>query len=246
MRKITFTAGEVVRPDILGSNKVANQNIGFAYPGKVNTLGVPLAVVGGAPNVADHLEELRNWPGEVWAINGAFGWCLDNGIKATFYTLDASPALIGMAEKATHAVLAANASPIVVDAVDGPVWLVDIDDVPHGCTSACTAPMLAAMRGYGSVTMFGCACSFADREHAYQWDYVTESRLLVQCGSSQYLTTPQLTMQAEYLADIVRDLPDYVTIRGDGFLPALVEHGEWGAVKVSRNLMESINGNIHV
>ena len=243
MAKLAFVAGDVFQPDVLNGNKAANENLGFAYPGKIDVKGAPLAVVGGAPDLGDHLEELRNWPGEIWAINGAFGWCQDNGIKATFYTLDASPVLVDMAERAGMAIIASNASPLVVQAVDGPVWLVDIEDIPHGCASACTAPMLASMRGYGSVTLFGCGCSFIEREHAYEWSHVTESRLLVKCGPDEYITTPQLIMQAEYMADIVRGLPEYVSVKGGGFLPALAEHGDWDALKVSRNLMDAINVN---
>lgn len=243
MAKLAFIPGEVFPSDLLIGNKRANESIGISYPGDVDVIGVPLAVVGGSPNIVEHIEELQNWPGEIWAINGAFGWCLDNGINATFYTLDASDCLRGMAERAKQAVMADNASPDAVAAVDGPVWLVDIEDVPHGCASACTAPMLASMRGYESVTLFGCGCSFTEREHAYKWSHTTESRLLVKCGEAEFITTPQLIMQAEYLADIARDIPEYVFIKGGGFLPALVEHGEWDALKVSRNLMDTINGD---
>lgn len=239
MRKAAFTAGEVYPSEILASNKALNNGLGFSYPGKAGANGKPLAVVGGGPQVVRFIDELKSWDGDIWAINGAFGWCVENGIDATFYTLDASPCLIGMAERARMAVLADNCSPLVLDSVDGPVFLVDMDNVPLGCTSTATAPMLAALRGYTSVTLFGCESSFTDREHAYSWQYVTESRVLVACGGSEYLTTPQLIMQAEYVSEIAREVPGYVTAKGDGFLPTLIHHGDYEILKVSRDIAEA-------
>lgn len=243
MAKITFTAGEVYPSDTLAANKVLNNGLGYPCFGTAKATKANIAVVGGGPQVSDFTEELKVWDGDIWAINGAFGWCLDHGIDATFYTLDASPALEGMAKRASRAILADNCSPSVAGAVRGPVLLVDMENVPLGCTSTATAPMLAALAGYASLTLFGCESSFTDREHAYSWKYVTESRVLVSCGSREYLTTPQLIMQAEYVADIARQIPGYVTVKGDGFLPALIEHGDYDVLKVSRDIAEAVNGN---
>lgn len=243
MAKIAFIAGEVFQPDILTSNKAKNSGLGLPFPGAVVAAGRPLAIIGGGPQISRYTEELKAWDGDIWAINGAFGWCLDNGIRATFYSLDASDGLIGVAERARIAILADSCSPLVFDAVDGPVFLVDMDAIPKGCTSACTAPMLAALKGYSSLTFYGCESSFSDAEHAYSWAYITASRVKVECGGREYLTTPQLIMQAEYLADISRSIPNFITVKGDGFLPALIEHSDYSVTKISRDLAEGINAH---
>jgi hypothetical protein len=240
LAQLTFKAGEVFPADDLARFTKLNHALGLQRFGADGTIKPRLAVVGGSPSVAGFVDELKAWPGEIWAINGALGWCLERGIEATFYTLDASAVLADMARRADKAILADHCHPAVVHAVSGQIRLVKLEGTPLGCTSAASAPMLAAQGGYDGITLFGCASSFeGDAEHAYAWASVTPSRVLVQCGGRQYLTTPQLIMQAEYLADIARQVPGYLQVMGDGFLPALIEHGEFEIVKVSRDLFQA-------
>lgn len=238
--KLTFTAGEVFPADDLARFTALNKALGLPRYGADEGIKPRLAVVGGSPSVADSVDELRAWPGDIWAINGAFGWCLEHGIEATFYTLDASDNLADMARRASSAILADHCHPAVVHAVRGAIRLIQLEGTPLGCTSAASAPMLAAQGGYEGVTLFGCASSFeGPTEHVYPWSLVTQSRVLVECGGRQYLTTPPLIMQAEYLADIARQIPGYVDVRGEGFLPALIEHGDYEIAKVSRDLAQA-------
>jgi hypothetical protein len=238
--KITFTAGEVFPADDLARFTALNKALGLPQYGTEAGTKPRLAVVGGSPSVAEFADELRAWSGDVWAINGAFGWCLEKGIEATFFTLDASSMLVDMARRASSAILADHCHPAVVHAVRGDIRLVRLEGTPLGCTSAASAPMLAAQGGYEGVTLFGCASSFnGDSEHAYAWSATTPSRVLVECGGQEYLTTPPLIMQAEYLSDIARQVPGYLEVRGSGLLPALIEHGEYEVLKVSRDLMKA-------
>lgn len=239
--KLNFTAGEVFPADDLARFTVLNKALGLPRYGAGEGIKPRLAVVGGSPSVAAFVDELKAWPGEVWAINGAFAWCLEQGIEATFYTLDASDVLAGIAKRASSAILADHCHPAVVHAMRGKVvQLVELEGTPLGCTSAASAPMLAAHGGYEGITLFGCASSFeGPSEHIYAWSEATASRALVECGGREYLTTPALIMQAEYLADIARRIPGYVEVRGDGFLPALIEHGDYKIAKVSSDLAQA-------
>ena len=45
-------------------------------PGKV-------AVVASGPSVADYVDVLKDWDGEIWGINRAFEWMRHRGIKPT-------------------------------------------------------------------------------------------------------------------------------------------------------------------
>jgi hypothetical protein len=240
--KLTFRPSPAFPAEYLERNKVDNQRLGLPVFGEAKgTLGA-LAVVGGGPEVARYVDELRAWDGEIWAINGAFDWCKERGIHATFFTLDASIELATIAAGATKAVLADWCPTDVVGAVNGPVQLVRVEGTPLGCSSAASAPMLAAIAGYPSLTMFGVESSFrGEQEHVYQWQLAVPSRALVECGGREYLTSPSLIMQAEYLADIARKVGGYVMVKGDGFLPALIEHGDYEVLKVSRDLVRSID-----
>ena len=239
MPKIKFVAGGSFPEEDLARFTSLNNALGLPRYGGDDGIKPRLAIVGGSPSVAEFTDELKAWPGDIWAINGAFGWCLEKGIEATFYTLDASDVLVDMARRASSAILADHCHPAVVHAVRGHIQLVKLEGIPLGSTSAASAPLLAAQGGYEGITLFGCASSFVGSEHIYAWD-VTVSRLLVECGGREYLTTPQLIMQAEYLADIARQVPGYLEVRGEGFLPALIEHGDYSVAKVSRDLAQTI------
>ena len=240
VRKITFIATSQFDDLTLERNAQHSNRLGYPLIGQAGAVAPNLAVVGGSPSVVNHIDELKAWDGDIWATNGAFLWCLDNGIEATFYAVDPLPALAAVAAKANRAVLSSICDPSVFEAVKGPVEIFPHGDLPSGTSGVATSPMAAATRGHRSVTLFGCESSFEGQEHAYSWPHKTESRLVVECGGKQYMTTPQLIMQAEYIAEIARGVPGFVTVAGGGFLPALINHGDYEVIKVSRNIMESL------
>lgn len=241
--KIEFVPVNSFSDEILDRNKAHTAGLGLHLIGTLPATRSPLAVVGGGPGVSCSTNELRAFDGEIWAINGAWEWCRDNGIDATFYTIDPSPVIAQMAQGAGPAVLGDVCDPSVFETVGGPVQVFPIGELPSGSTSASTSIMAAALCGYQHVTLFGCDSSFeGGKTHIYDWN-PGESRVLVECGGDQFLTCPQMIMQAEYMAEVIRGVPEYVTIRGGGFLPALVKHGDWDCISVSQNLMDAINGH---
>lgn len=245
-RKITFRARSVVDPAIIERNKAENRGGGHPLIGTLGPVSPRLAVVGGGPSVLDHVDELKAWDGEVWAVNGALPWCDSIGVDAALFTIDPKESLVSIARQAKRAVLGSSCAPSMFSAVDGPVELFPLGIYPNGSSSASCAPMAAAARGHAHVTLFGCESSFTDRIHAYSWADTHSSRVLVECGGTEYLTNPQLIMQAEYIAEIAREIPSFVDVRGRGFLPALIEHGDYSVLKVSQDIMESVRGNINV
>lgn len=242
-RKIVFRARSVVDQTIIDRNKEENRRLGLPFVGTLGPVSPNLAVVGGGPSVLDHVEELKAWDGDIWAVNGAMTWCHGVGIDAALFTIDPKESLFPIAEQARRAILGTSCAPSVVSAVSGPVEMFPLGDYPNGSSSASSAPMAAAARGHAHVTLFGCESSFTDRVHAYSWSDTHSSRVLVECGGSEYLTNPQLIMQAEYLAEIAREIPSFIAVRGRGFLPALIEHGDYSVSKVSTDIMESVRGN---
>ena len=62
-----------------------------------------LAIVASGPSLRDYHHELVEWPGEVWAINGAYDYLLDNNITPQgFFAIDPLPGLAEYLELPTR------------------------------------------------------------------------------------------------------------------------------------------------
>jgi hypothetical protein len=202
-----------------------------------------LAIVGGGPSVADHIDELREWDGEIWSINGAWRWCRDNDIDAAFYTIDPMPCISDLVAGADRAILADWCDPSVFAALDGAhVELAELgeDALPSGSTSACTGPAIAAHRGHRSVALFGCESNYAGATHVYKTEPEL-TRIDVECGGAIFETSPQMLMQAEYLGPMLRDLPMFLTDKSGGLLSAYAKHGECDVVAAPRHFVENLS-----
>lgn len=193
-----------------------------------------LAVVGGGPSILDHVEELKVWEGDIWAINGACSWCLENGIDAALMSVDPAPVLAGLIGRAQRAVLAEHCDPAVFEALAGKVVFKITGEIP-GPTSAVAAGAIAVRSGYERVTYFGCESSFTDKTHAYE-EQLPEDLVRISCGPGSYLTKLELILQAEELSKIIRTVPDRFSERSGGFLGAMVEHGDYDVTHISRAL----------
>lgn len=244
MAKVRFAAVDKVSDQHLRRNREYTRSLDLPRVGEREAAGTRLAVVGGAPDVGDHLDELRSWAGEVWAINDAWGWVTDRGVDAAFYQIDPMPlsaSIYGLSGRTQRAIVADTIHPSVYKALSGAdVQVAYIGEgegeLPNASTAAATAPIIAATCGHTDVTFFGCGGSFEDRTHAYQKQGDDKDRLRVRCGGESFLTTPQFVLQTEYIAELSRGLPGFISARGEGFLPALLEHGDYDVTHVSRAL----------
>lgn len=211
-----------------------------------------LAVVGGGPSVKDHLEELRSWDGDIWAINGAWNWCRDNGIKATFFASDPHPIVLQWAAGVERAILEISCDPSVFDLLkSADVYTFDADVEKGGiagCASTATcAPHMAARMGYRAVTFFGCESSYQpNASHAYM-DEDRKEQMLVLCNGKHYLTAPDLHLQAIALSYYLRELPEFVRCRpgsgsatGGGLLHAMAQSSEYQVVWLSQELADTL------
>lgn len=143
-----------------------------------------LAVCGSGPSLRDYVHELRDYD-EVWAINGAYGYLLDEGIIPHFMGADPLPGLAEYVER-THErstfYLSILCDPSVFDALEGFVrpWFPAQGSVigkfpkgswiiPGGTTALTCAPFLGKMMGFRDITLFGADSSFSDGErYSYQ------------------------------------------------------------------------------
>lgn len=204
-----------------------------------------LAVIGGGPSINDHLEELRNWDGDIWAINGAWNWCRDRGVKATFFACDPHPIVLQWAAGVDRAILECSCDPRVFELLkDADVYTFDADVENGGivghASTATAAPHMAARMGYRSVTFFGCESSYLpNASHAYM-DEDRKEQMIVRCNKTEFLTAPDLFLQALGLSKFIRELPEFLANASGGLLGAMVADPAFHVLWVSQPLADSL------
>lgn len=201
--------------------------------------GAELAVVGGGPSIENHVEELRRWKGDIWAINGAWQWCQEHGIEAAYYSVCPNPHKLEGLEHCKRAVLHVHCPPDLFDALKHAD--VRVFELNGGVTSATAAPLTAAHAGFHKVTLFGCESSYNDVGHPNAYQVPLRKnwlRVSVPCGngSRTFLTDPELVMQADVLSTLIRQFPFYCQEKSGGLLGAMVENQNWDGIEFSQEL----------
>ncbi len=239
--KINFVSLDPVSKQVLAEHKLNSHGLGLPEIGS-RPVAARLAVVGGAPDLANHAEELRDWDGEIWAINEAIKWCRDNGIDATYYAIDPRCDLSWLAPYITKAVLADIIRPDMFKALidkDCDIEFFKMEGLAHGSAAASTAPAAALRRGHKHVTLFGCVQSFVEDTHIYV-NNAGHKHVWVEVAGVEYRTTSQNVLQAENLAALAEAFPHFLTVKGEGFLPALIQHGDYAVTHVCREIHEAL------
>jgi hypothetical protein len=225
------------------ANYVANaryaESLGVPFVERQEPHGRKLAVVGAGPSLAAYVHALNEWDGDIWAINGAWDFLKSQGIAATFFAVD--PQELVAQYKPDRAILGACVHPKVFDQLKGgdvrafypagmePEGYAGL--VIHGgCSAAVYTPLLALWKGYRDVTLFGCEGSLSgdpDRggvthvnEHEAQSDVIA-----LVCGGERFWIKPDLLLQCERLAAILRLSPQIFREQSGGLLRAMVTNG---------------------
>lgn len=202
----------------------------------------PVAVVGGGPLL--DLEAVRQWPGDIWAINYTADYLLDRGIECTFFTTDPFP----FKTKAYKRLLASHCDPSVFL---GQVQVFDISDetpggVLGGTTSATRAPLLAIQMGYPGVVFFGCESCFGKTSHIDRdCERTKASLLIVRADGRDWVTSPQMLLQAEELAWFIKNTEVFREQSG-GLLRAMLNDDSWEVVGVNHAMkahLIDVNGD---
>ena len=169
------------------------------YPSPPRARCEHLAVVGGGPSAAHLAKEISDFE-EVWALNGAWRWCHDHNIKAKLFTIDPV-----YDDPAPISIFGDSCKPDVVAKCKRP-YVVNLEGISRGTTSATTVPHVAINLGYKSVSFFGCEGSFGEKTHTFK--NIGGNRLWVKCDGTEWVTNPQMFMQCEVLAEIIRMAPN--------------------------------------
>lgn len=222
----------------IAANQGKGQPLGSAWP-----VLPRVAVVGGDPWVKSRLDELRDFDGDIWAINGTYGLLTRHAIDCAFFSIEAHPCLADLAAGATRALIASACDPKTFAALAPDALLetfgVGPDAVVHGPTTATCAPHLAALRGHHKVAFYGCASCFDGRTtHAYYSENL--SRIEVETTSGKFITRPDMLGQAEWLANLITLLPDIYEDRSGGLLAALIKCPDYDVTAATRHIHEAL------
>ena len=177
-----------------------------------------LAICGSGPSLRDYLHELKDFD-EVWAVNGAYHYLLDNGIVPNFMGVDPVPGLaeyITPAHKDSTFLIAAVCDPSVFDALEGhkvKIWFPNTSlkypvgswRIPGTTTAMSCAPFLAKLEGWRDVVFYGTDCSYADGWYAYGERYKEDNNHPLNeiwVEGKPFLTDVQMAKQCVVLADL--------------------------------------------
>jgi len=207
--------------------------------------GGKVAIVGGGPSVTNHLDELRNWEGPIWAINNTASWLIERGIPAIYFSVDPSPHDTFKTDGVTHAVLATCCDPKLRERF-AEVAVFDMvethpDGITGGTTSVSRACTLAIRCGFYDVTLFGVEGSFAlGQDHVDRHQDLNEI-LVVRAGGKDYATYPEFLLQCEALAPLIQLAPNVFKQKSGGLLEAVVNYpDDWECVAVSAKLRDHL------
>lgn len=211
------------------------RNLPMAEVGQVQKR--KLAIVASAPSVSDYVQTLREWDGDIWGINGAFGWMIHREIKPTaFIGVDPEEMLkdylVEPPEDATYYLASQVHSGVFDHLANRRVMLWHMSDkevkwpigsiLVHGGSSCLTrAPWLACMLGYQDVHIFGGDSSFTHKTHVYGGNIPTNF-CFAEAGGEVFRTHKVMMVQACDMVDLVQSFPGTITIHGRGLMQAMV------------------------
>lgn len=245
------------RVQTFSANTAHARSLGLPYVERQVSEPRVLNIVGRGPSVAHQLEIMRasdnyDWhrtwlEGDVWGVGTGWAWCSDNGIHATFVCADPSKIFAGpyYSARVKRAVLAEHCDPAVFEALRHAK--VEIYDVQNriggaqgtGTTSAAMALCAGLIAGYTEFRLWGCEGSYSENTHADR-DEPQKYGIRLRCNGQEFRSNPQMVMQSEEIADVIREHPDMVKDCSGGLLGAMVASGgEWELLEY-RNAPESI------
>lgn len=217
---VTFIGVSSVSDEQLEKNKAYSLSLGLPEIGSYEVKG-PLAIVGGGHSAALYKFTLQNWTGTVWAVNGAYKWCKENGIKAVFFSFDPNPVVAKMAQDADCAILNRKSAIETYQALAGkPVWVGDTSD--GGSTSVGAAIVLAVENGFKDITLFGCEHSMQiGSSHLYA-NHPGEDDIVMACGGMHFYTTARMMIGCVEIRNMIKMCPFVKELSG-GLLRGMLE-----------------------
>lgn len=226
----------------LAANAQANSHL--PKLGRESLKDVPLAICGGGPSLAGHIDALRAWNGPVWAVNRTPGWLKGRGVASTLVSVDATDDFGAFCEPdaVQEAIFSSWCNPAVVARYNSrtfDMFPLFPDGVVGTTTSAGCLAMLGFRMGYREITLFGCEGSFVDTDHVDR-DEQQPDQFIIRADGGDYRTTPDLLVQCDELSRLIRGFPDHLKEQSGGLLRAMAADPDWITVAVSEALADAV------
>ena len=206
--------------------------------------GRKLAVVGGGPSINEHVDKLKEWPGDIWTINGTYHWARARGIRSTFIAADPHSIVADWAKHVTDAIVITRCHPKVFEVLkanNATIKTFEIDGVSRtitGTSTATAAVHLAWLSGYRNLTFFGCeSCYLPGASHAFMHEK-RDAEVIVQVGDEQFFTAPDYLCQAIELSGIIRAMK--VKEESGGLLRALIANPKYRFIWISQGMFDNM------
>jgi len=205
------------------------------------------AVVGGGPSAREHFDELRDWDGDVFAINDMAGVLSDEGISCYMYSIDGTPVKFKTGKHVMGAVFSTRVHANqfrLFKHKNIRVFNMAEDDqkdgIEGGATGLCRAPHLFIKMGYAGIDFFGCEGSFFTTSHAdADHQDARGNMMIIRAGGMDYLTHAGFMLQCEHMAKVLKDFPKIYRAHCNGLLIAMMDNPDtWGVVAVSDSIKE--------
>ncbi len=205
----------------------------------------PCAVVGGSPNLPAMLPVLREWKGDIFAVNATSGYLSDQGIPNYLYAIDCDPTPWRIGPLVKGAVFASR-----VDREQYKQFkrkqvrvfeMAEEDNktgIEGGPTAACRSPHLFLRMGYRAVYYFGCDGCFSNETHITgNQDVAKANMIIVRVNEIDYLTNAALLLQNEHIVDVIKKYPQFLFNASGGLLKAMLENPDtWEVVAITDDL----------
>lgn len=224
-----------------------------------------ICIVGGAPSLDDSFPQLkaRHQNGaRVWSMNGTYDWLVERGIAPNGHVmLDARPENVRFVQhprKETQYYIASQCDPCVFDALEGHrVDLVHVNTegvyeylesekarpvhLLGGFTTAgMLALVLAKLKGYRHIYLFGMDSSYAeDKHHAYKQESNDgENVITATIHEKKYKAAPWMCQQVRDFQDLARKFAQenvVIEVCGPGLLHAMAKAMTFPTIAGRRN-----------
>lgn len=204
----------------------------------------PCAVVGGGWGLLKNLNELKDFKGDIYAINNTAEFLSTQGIPSYIYAVDGMrrPFKLGPLVKGALFYCMVNRTQFnqfkfediqVFDPVE------DDLEIMRGPSAASHAASPLLRMGYEKVYYYGCESSFnGGTTHVYGNDDYGNTRCIVRAGEEEFDTVPNLILQAQYLSLQMKKFPSNLINKSEGLLKGMLENiNKWGIVAGQKEFM---------
>jgi len=224
---------------------VKNCRANTGYPSVTWGIGThrPCIVVGGGVSTAESLDMLREWAGDIFAINDTAAYLSRHGIKSYLFALDSTRKLYEKGIFIQGAVFATRVHPSQFIYNDIRTWEMREDSVTGiwgGPSAAARAPHLFLRMGYSEVYFLGIDASFSESTHVSgDVDVGYNDMLIVRVNGIDYLTNGGLLAQSEWMLETLQKYPNLLKNLSGGLFEAMLDNPEtWSVVAIGKDLKE--------